>query len=166
MKSRAGLKKQVKTIRGGGHRTYWVKSSPKVEARKGNRQISAGEMLKAHGLQIAARGAAHGVATYTAQMAAIRAGRAVESTTANHNAGVYTAWAGLLSAGAASAVVGKRLAYSGRRGAAIRADLQRATIGGHIAASALHSGAATVGWVGSVFAHGASERYMRKRGRK
>ncbi len=166
MKSKAGLKKQVKTIRGGGHRTYWVKATPKVEARKGNRQISAGEMLKSHGLQIAARGAAHGAATYAAQMAALRAGRAVESTTANHNAGVYTAWAGLLSAGAASAVVGKRLAYSGRRGAAIRADLQRATIGGHIAASALHSGAATVGWVGSVFAHGAGQRYMKKRGRK
>ena len=50
MKSRAGLKKQVKTIRGGGHRTYWVKATPKLEARKGNRELPAEHRHTAVGL--------------------------------------------------------------------------------------------------------------------
>lgn len=185
MKSKSGLravKKSVHGKRGAVTRTYWVKASPKAEAQKGNRQISAGEMLKSHGLQIAARGAAHGAATYGAQKAAIHVGHAVgvaavkrKETTerrqaankrAQDFAGEGGALAGFLTVGAASAIAGKRLVYSGRRGATIRADLQRATIGGHIVASVLHTGSAVAGWTGAMAGHQVARNVMAKVRRK
>ena len=61
--SRAGLKKVSKSVKGKHGpivRSYWVKSSPKVEARKGNRPMTAGEYMKTHALQVAGRNVAYG----------------------------------------------------------------------------------------------------------
>lgn len=176
MKSKSGLravKKSVHGKRGTVTRTYWVKASPKAEAQKGNRQISAGEMLKRHGLQIAGRGAAHGAGTYAAQLGATRAGthagmhfggRMGKGTAKSPSVGGHLlggtlgAAGGFLTGTVASATVGRRLAYTGKRGAAIRADYQRATIGGKIASVGVHLAAHTGAWMTSSRAHGAIRR--------
>lgn len=176
MKSKSGLravKKSVHGKRGSVTRTYWVKASPKAEAQKGNRQISAGEMLKRHGLQIAGRGAAHGAGIYAAQIGGIQAGvRAGSFTGRNkplHVRGLHEfvgAWGGFLGSGAAAAAGGRKLAYAGKRGAAIRTDYQRATIGGKAATVGLHIATAAAGWRSVSSAHAAQVLWSRERERK
>ncbi len=173
MKSKSGLravKKSVHGKRGTVTRTYWVKASPKAEAQKGNRQISAGEMLKRHGLQIAGRGAAHGAGTYAVQREGMRVGMKVGDFTGRKQIprvrDLHESVGGLtgLAVGSAAAVVGgRKFAYAGKRGAAIRADYQRATIGGKAVAAGLHAVSLAAGWQSVSSAHAAQIRWSGKR---
>jgi len=72
MKSKVGLRAQKKAVRGKhgtSIRTYWVKTSPKLEARKGNREIpaqhrhTAADLIRKYPLHTLGLSLADGIAT-------------------------------------------------------------------------------------------------------
>lgn len=115
-------------------RSYWVKASPKAEAKKGNRRMGAGEYLKAHGLQLAGRSAAVGVAsgvgTIAGHHAGMRAGVKISNSYAGAAVGAHLG--GTIGGFLAGHHAGKA-AYRDKRGQQIIQDFRRGTAGAKVA---------------------------------
>ena len=137
--SRAGLKKVSKSVKGKHGpigRTYWVKSSPKVEARKGNRPMTAGEYVKTHALHVAGRNVAHGAGTMLGAEMGGHLGNKIGQRVApaGHRAAAHVAgWfgenVGRLVGGLYTSHQLNKVAYRDKRGQQALYDLQRSTLG-------------------------------------
>lgn len=137
--SRAGLKKVSKSVKGKHGpivRSYWVKASPKLEARKGNRTMTAGEYVKTHALHVAGRNVAHGaVSMLGAEMGGHlgnKIGQRVGSRkgySAAYIAGHFGENVGRLVGGLYTSHQLNKVVYRDKRGQQALYDLQRSTLG-------------------------------------
>ena len=161
MGARAGLvqkKVRVKTKRGVAMRTMWVKSNPKAAGAgrkpslKSQGPMTAGQLIRKHGLGIVARGAATGAASLGGAVAGHHAGKKL----GGYQGGEIGAAIG--SFGAAHAA-SHGLYKKSKGGRAILSGLERGTMGARLTATALHTTAGLGTYLGGAYAaHKLSKR--------
>lgn len=141
-------KVKVKTKRGTAMRNMWVKATPKSAGRKALKSqgpMTAGQMLKKHGLGIAARGAATGAATLGGMVAGQHIGRKM----GGYNGGELGAVIGSFGASHAAthALYGRT-----KNGRAIIEGMKNSTTGARLTAGALHTTSGLATHLGGMYA--------------